>query len=160
MATTDDVADYFRIHKGTVRAHLESMEGIEQVSVETWGKPAWALPALLKIPALDREACTPLSPFDSLVWHRPRALRLFGVDYLLEAYKPASARQCGYFGMPVLRGSQISGRIALRVTKGTARLEGHQLAEHGDPSHLHHAVQVAASWAGAHTVEAESNAHV
>lgn len=152
VGTADDVADYFRLDKQTVREHLEAAGDLERVAVEGWAEPAWASLESLAAPEpvdIDDAACTPLSPFDSLVWHRPRARRLFGVDYLLEAYKPAAARRCGYFGMPVLVGNRITGRIALRTGKGTAHLEGHQLVDGEDPGHLRRAAHVAAAWAGA-----------
>lgn len=42
--------------------------------------------------------------------------RLFGIEYLPEAYEPAAKGECGCFGMPVLAGTEITGR----VSKGTA----------------------------------------
>jgi uncharacterized protein len=88
----------------------------------------------------------PLSPFDSLIWHRPRSRRLFGIGYVLEAYKPPANRECGYFGMPVLRGSSIAGRVAIRRRGGYAYLEGYQLEPGHDPGCLRRALQQAARW--------------
>lgn len=155
IGTVDDIADYFRLPKSAVQAWLLDIGKFEQVAVQGWADPAWASPEALMMPEIDERACTPLSPFDSLVWHRPRAKRLFGVDYLLEAYKPAAKRECGYFGMPVLAGDRIVGRIALRTAKGIAQLEGHQVVDGEDPAHLHRAVHTAAAWAGATVVAAE-----
>ncbi|MFF8646540.1 DNA glycosylase AlkZ-like family protein [Streptomyces sp. NPDC015345] len=103
---------------------------------------------------VEAEACTPLSPFDSLIWHRSRMRRLFGIEYLLEAYKPAAKRECGYFGMPVLVGTSLIGRIAVRVSKGTAHIEGHQLIKGQDPAHLERALAVICGWANATSVPA------
>ncbi|MGW8743647.1 DNA glycosylase AlkZ-like family protein [Streptomyces sp. NPDC055794] len=75
------------------------------------------------------------SPFDSLIWHRPRLRRLFEVEYLLEACKPATKRQFGDFAVPVLVGSTLTGRIAVRFGKGTAVVRGHHLIDgHGPPT--------------------------
>lgn len=148
VGTSADIADYFRLPHPVVRKHLHSHHGAP-VRVEGWREPAWLSRAASTVVRVDEDACTPLSPFDSLLWYRSRARRLFGVDYLLEAYKPATQRQCGYFGMPVLAGTRIVGRIALRNRGGTAALEGHQLIHGCDPDRLWHAAQTAAGWAGA-----------
>ena len=149
VATDDDVADYFRLPKDLVRDHLRHSGDIEAVSVAGWKRQAWAMADALKPADIDPYACTPLSPFDSLIWHRPRARRLFGIDYLLEAYKPAAKRECGYFGMPVLAGDKIIGRFALRTSEGVSRIEGYQVVDDEDPSGMHDALHTAATWAGA-----------
>lgn len=148
VATSDDVADYFRLPHSVVREHLHQNYP-SPIRVEGWREPAWLSEAATASSPLDSDRCTPLSPFDSLVWHRPRARRLFGIDYLLEAYKPATKRQCGYFGMPVLAGTQIIGRIALRTQRGIAEIEGHQLIDGHDVDRLWQAARRAAEWANA-----------
>lgn len=52
-----------------------------------------------------------LSPFDSLVWHRPRLAQVFGMEYRIEAYTPKAERFFGYFAMPVLVGDKIVARV-------------------------------------------------
>ncbi|MGW1027721.1 winged helix-turn-helix domain-containing protein [Streptomyces sp. NPDC002577] len=152
VATADDVADYFRLPPRKVAACLAELEGAEPARVEGWTDSAWMSPTAVRSPELDHGACTPLSPFDSLIWHRPRMRRLFGVEYLLEAYKPAAKRQCGYFGMPVLVGGTVIGRIAVRVSKGNAAIEGHQLIGGHDPAHLNEALAIICRWAQARSI--------
>ncbi|MEU4999365.1 crosslink repair DNA glycosylase YcaQ family protein [Streptomyces sp. NPDC021622] len=149
VATADDIADYFRLPPKKVAACLPELEGAEPARIESWDEPAWADRTVLGLPSPDSDACTPLSPFDSLIWHRPRMRRLFGVEYLLEAYKPAVKRECGYFGMPVLVGTSLVGRIAVRVSKGTAHIEGHQLIDGQDPDHLDRALAILCQWGNA-----------
>ena len=111
VATTGDVADYFRLPVPAVERCLRDLD-VSEVRVETWTEPAWLAPSVT--PAAGPTRVTPLSPFDSLVWHRPRQARLFGRAWILEAYKAASKREFGYFAMPILAGTRLAGRIAAR----------------------------------------------
>ncbi len=52
-----------------------------------------------------------LSPLDRLVYDRKRMTELFGFDYQLEMYKPASERRWGYFALPVLYGDRLIGKL-------------------------------------------------
>jgi len=52
-----------------------------------------------------------LSPFDNLIIQRERVKRLFGFDYTLECYVPASKRKYGYFVLPILWKNKLMGRI-------------------------------------------------
>jgi uncharacterized protein YcaQ len=52
-----------------------------------------------------------LSPFDSLIWDRPRTQRIFGFTHRLEAYVPRPKRIHGYFAMPLLAGGKLLGRV-------------------------------------------------
>ncbi len=69
--------------------------------------------------ALERAAARPhthqgttlLAPFDSLLWHRARTLRLFGFDYRIEVYTPAPRRRFGYYSLPILSDGRLVGRV-------------------------------------------------
>ena len=111
VGTLADLADYFRI-RPTAAAPIVDQTGLVEVEVQGWRQRAWAdAEALGQLGERGRHRTTLLSPFDSLVWYRPRAERLFGFVHRLEAYVPSPRRVHGYFAMPLLSGGDLVGRI-------------------------------------------------
>ncbi|MES9603385.1 MULTISPECIES: winged helix-turn-helix domain-containing protein [Actinomadura] len=110
VATRGDLADYYRIKQDQVDRVVEAA-GLVPVEVAGWTQRAWADPAALASPPKGRHATALLSPFDSLVWDRARASRVFGFDHRLEAYVPKAKRVHGYFAMPLLAGGRLIGRV-------------------------------------------------
>jgi uncharacterized protein YcaQ len=110
VGTRADIADYHRLKGEQVDAVIAD-SGLVPVTVEGWGKPAWADPAALETPPRGRHRTTLLSPFDSLIWERARTERIFGFTHRLEAYVPKPKRVYGYFAMPVLAGGRLVGRV-------------------------------------------------
>jgi uncharacterized protein YcaQ len=120
--------DQYRLTREQVEAALPKTP-LVPVLVEGWGRPAragtaargrasastpahaWAHPAELAQPARGRHRTTLLSPFDSLIWDRPRTARVFGFEHRLEAYVPKDKRKHGYFTMPLLAGGRLIGRV-------------------------------------------------
>ncbi|MBN1297459.1 YcaQ family DNA glycosylase, partial [bacterium] len=64
-----------------------------------------------------------LSPFDNLVIRRIRFRRLFGRDYQVECYVPASKRRYGYFALPILWRDQCVGLIDCKAHRASRSLE-------------------------------------
>ena len=113
IGTLDDIADVHRLAKAQVRGILRELE-VPQVRVEGWTEGAYlstAASAWLNRGGKAASRTTLLSPFDSLVWHRPRTERLFGMTHRLEAYTPSHKRVHGYFAMPVLHRGRLVGRV-------------------------------------------------
>jgi uncharacterized protein len=110
VGTRADIADYHRLKAEQVDAVIAD-SGLVPVTVEGWGRPAWADPAALETPPRGRHRTTLLSPFDSLIWERARTERIFGFTHRLEAYVPKQKRVHGYFAMPVLAGGRLVGRV-------------------------------------------------
>lgn len=155
IATYDDLVDYHRQRKGPAREALE-IAGLVEVAVQGWAEPAYAHPDVLAagLPR-GRHRTTLLSPFDSLVWHRPRAERVFGLRHRLEAYTPKHKREHGYFAMPLLVGGQIVGRVD-PAREGTTLVARQISLAH--PRHvpaLADGLREAATWVGCDQVAVE-----
>ena len=122
-----DLIDYYRlpVREGRTRLHeVVEAGGLSTVEVEGWNEPAYLHPSA-RLPR-SVEALTVLSPFDPIVWNRDRAARLWGFDYRIEIYVPASKRVYGYYVLPVLDGEQLVARLDLKTdrTAGALRVLG------------------------------------
>jgi len=111
LATADDFAAYCGLAVAEVRRILPHLS-LTPVSVEGWGRRAFANPSALEDGAAGlRSRPVLLSPFDSIIWYRPRVERLFGFHHRLEAYVPKPLRVHGYYSMPVLVGDRLVARV-------------------------------------------------
>ena len=160
VATLSDLADYYRLRQQEARPRVaELMDSGEllPVTVEGWGQQAF-LYREAAIPARVR-ACALLTPFDSLVWTRDRAERLFDFHYRIEIYTPGPKRTFGYYVMPFLLGETIAARVDLKAerTTGTlavraAYLEAGAKAMHVAPA-LAEELRSMATWLGLSRIE-------
>lgn len=118
IATLEDLADYPRFKLSTARPAVEELVRrgeLEPVQVDGWAEEAW-LAAGQRVPRKVTAAAL-LSPFDPLVWFRPRALRLFGFHYRISIYTPAPQREHGYYVLPVLVDDELVGRVDLKADR-------------------------------------------
>ncbi len=133
VATEIDIRDYFRLPVAETRraiAELAEDGQLAAATVEGWRNPAFLDPAAAAAPRLAPTAL--LSPFDPLVWHRPRTERLFDFHYRLEFYTPGHKRLFGYFVMPFLYKGALVGRVDLKADRaaGVLRVPGIFLEPH------------------------------
>jgi uncharacterized protein len=123
IGTASDLADYYRMPIRDARrriAELVEAEELHVAKVEGWREPAYLHQDLRTTRKI--EAASLLSPFDPLVWYRPRLARLFGFDYRIEIFTPQEKRRWGYYVLPFLLGERLVARIDLKADRAASRL--------------------------------------
>ena len=123
IGTAADLADYYRSNVRDARhriAELVESGELLRVEVEGWREPAY----LYKEARAPRkiEVATLLSPFDPVVWFRPRVARLFDFDYRIEIWFPKSQRKWGYYVLPFLLGDRLVARVDLKADRAARAL--------------------------------------
>ena len=128
VATASDLADYYRQKPATVKPLITELveEGeLRVVAVDGWTEKAFVHRAA-KLPK-QMHATALLSPFDSLVWCRPRNERLFDFHYRIEIYTPKEKRKFGYYVLPFMMNGEMVGRVDLKADRANSKLLVHSV---------------------------------
>ena len=123
VATTLDLVDYYRIPIPAGRAAVAAAAAagdLVPVEVDGWEHDTYADPDLVVPRRVGARAL--LCPFDSLIWYRERALRVFDFHYRIEIYTPKPKRRFGYYVLPFLLGDRIVGRVDLKADRKAGKL--------------------------------------
>jgi uncharacterized protein len=171
VVTRADLLDYHRLSsfvskqpgRAAILDQAAAAAGLTPVTIpapgrDTSGVPAWADPDALAWtggPRRGHHRVTLLSPFDSLVWDRKRALRMFGFEHSLEAYVPKGKRVHGYYAMPLLAGGRLVGRVDPARSGKTLIARQVTLDRASAASATAEALREAATWVGCENIAVE-----
>jgi uncharacterized protein YcaQ len=127
VGTAKDLADYFRMPVREAKPYLGELvesDQLHEARVEGWQETAYLDPNAEAPRRIETAAL--LSPFDPLIWCRPRVARLFGFEYRVEIFVPPEKRKYGFYVMPFLLGEKLVARVDLKMdrTKGRLRVQG------------------------------------
>jgi len=123
VGTAKDLADYFRMPVGEAKPILRGLVEsgqLHEARVEGWREIAYLDPKA-EAPR-NIEAAALLSPFDPLIWCRPRVERLFGFEYRVEIFVPPEKRKYGFYVLPFLLGENLVARVNLKMDRASGRL--------------------------------------
>lgn len=133
-----------RLGVGTLREIQEFWDAVSAKEVKAWSERTAAMLIEVEIQSADgswNSAYAPsdignrlselksptsrlriLNPFDPAVRNRKRLSRLFGFDYRVEMFVPASQRVWGYYVYPLLEGNRFVGRIEVKADRKNSAL--------------------------------------
>jgi uncharacterized protein YcaQ len=148
------IADYFRLPQSAVRPHLMRLRETGELRDVQVRHPAGPMHMYLHRDAPGdspvHAACL-VSPFDPVVFHRPRLENLFDVPYRIGIYTPRAKRTHGYYALPFLLGDRFVARVDLRVDRRRQVLEVREVHRetlaHTSAAHLPDDQEVAAALA-------------
>ncbi|MEM7092802.1 MAG: crosslink repair DNA glycosylase YcaQ family protein [Actinomycetota bacterium] len=118
LGTQGCLVDYFRLPKKRAGQLLRDVveEGrLVECRAEGVTKPVFLDPDAVLPRQVEARAF--LSPFDPVVWNRPRGEWLFDFEYKIEIYVPQAKRRYGYYVLPFLLGDRLVGRCDMKTDR-------------------------------------------
>lgn len=139
VATDQELVDYFRLPKRDAKpliADVVEAGHLVPATVEGLDRPAYLDPDATQARRIDARAF--LSPFDPVVWYRPRGEWMFDFEYRIEIYVPKAKRVWGYYVLPFLVGDRLVGRADLKTDRKAGRLRvlAAYAEDHAEPDHV------------------------
>jgi len=123
VATLRDLADYYRMTPPEAAPLVQELlddRSVTEIRVGGWKETAY-LSSTARLPR-EIQGASLLSPFDPVVWFRPRAERMFNFHYRIEIYVPAAKRRWGYYVLPFRVGDRIVARVDLKADRKAGQL--------------------------------------
>nr|WP_269779228.1 crosslink repair DNA glycosylase YcaQ family protein [Propioniciclava soli] len=132
VADVKALSTYFYLRTDAVRravATLEASGELVPATVAGLPQPFWLWHAARRPRNLAVQAL--VSPFDTLVFDRPRLEQLFGAEYRIEIYVPEPQRRYGYYVYLFLHGDAVAARVDLKADRaaGVLRVQAAWLEE-------------------------------
>ena len=164
VASADDLGDYYRIRMPEIRPLVDRMAKsgrLIEVNVEGWDKTGYLHPDAVLPRSASGTAL--LSPFDNLIWYRPRVERLWNFRYRIEIYVPEPQRIYGYYVLPFMLDGQLVGRVDLKTDRqaGSLRVKGAFAEPNVDKPAvgraLYDELELVANWLGMDDIEIVDN---
>jgi len=100
--------------KATRTKHLKRLldrELISKVTIEGINETLYVPTEALEYKIQVKDSISFIAPLDNIIWDRVLMNQLFDFDYTWEVYVPKVKRKWGYYVLPILRASNIIGRI-------------------------------------------------
>jgi uncharacterized protein YcaQ len=118
IGTAHDLADHWRMSVTDARPVLDELaaEGALVPTRVTGVDDLWYRHPDVPMPR-EVTGARLLSPFDPLVWFRPRLERLWDFDYRIEIYVPRDQRRWGYYVLPFLLDGELVARVDLKADR-------------------------------------------
>ena len=167
LGTSPCLVDYFRLPKRPAAKLLNDVieDGrLVAVTAEGTNRPVFLDPNATLPRSISGRAF--VSPFDPIVWNRPRGEWLFDFEYKIEIYVPKEKRRFGYYVMPFLLDDRLAGRCDLKTDRTDQVLRvlgafiepGHDLDRVG--SEMAHELQALAQMVGVSQVSVDTSGEV
>ncbi|MCD4826391.1 MAG: winged helix DNA-binding domain-containing protein [Acholeplasmataceae bacterium] len=102
---------YLKKHREKFLKVLIDKDMIKEVKIDGISEIFYIPTTALSYPVEVMDQISFLAPLDNMLWDRALILKIFDFDYTWEVYVPQEKRKYGYYVLPILKGSDLIGRI-------------------------------------------------